>query len=53
MKDTEISKRFGIPISTLSDWKKRDQSNWRFKLYWFMKEKLSKEIGNGNREEHF
>jgi len=43
MKDTEISKRFGIPISTLSDWKKRDQRNWRYKLYWFIKEKLAKE----------
>lgn len=43
MKDTEISKRFNIPTSTLSDWKKRDKTNWRYRLYWFIKQKLAEE----------
>ena len=46
MKDTQLKERFGIPISTLSDWKKADSKNWRYKLYWFMKTKLAEEKGN-------
>ena len=37
IKDTEISKGFDIPISTLSDWKKRENENWRSRLYNYLK----------------
>lgn len=43
MKDTELSKRFGVPTRTLSDWKKQKPDNWRYKLYLFMQETLIKE----------
>lgn len=36
-KDTDIHKKFGIPISTLQDWKKRENDNWRKKLYLYLK----------------
>ena len=28
---------FGIPKSTINDWKNQDAENWRFKLYTFIK----------------
>ena len=37
MKDTEISKKYGIPISTLQDWKKSGKENWRYKVYMKLK----------------
>jgi len=43
MKDTEIHEKFGIPISTLQDWKKRDDDNWRKKLYLHLKNDDEKE----------
>jgi len=39
--DTAINKRFGIPISTIQDWKKTDKNNWRFKLYAYLKATLT------------
>lgn len=37
MKDTEIKQYFGVPISTLQDWKKSDPDNWRNKVYKLLK----------------
>jgi len=33
MSDTEIFHRYGIPTRTLQDWKKKDDDNWRKKVY--------------------
>ena len=33
MKDIEISRKFGLPISTIQDWKKADKDTWRYKVY--------------------
>ena len=32
LKDVEIVKIYGIPKSTLQDWKK-DKESWRYKVY--------------------
>ena len=37
MKDIDINKYFGIPISTIQDWKKSDPNRWRYKLYKHLK----------------
>ena len=37
MTDVAISKKFGIPIQSLQNWKKRDKANWRHKLYVYLK----------------
>ncbi len=37
MKDIEISRKFGLPISTIQDWKKTDKENWRYKLIMYLK----------------
>jgi len=51
--DTAIARRFKMPIRTLANWKKEKPSNWRRKLYIFMKEKLEREDHEEKREEHF
>jgi len=33
MSDTEIYRAYGIPTRTLQDWKKKDNDNWRKKVY--------------------
>lgn len=33
----DLTRLFGIPTSTLQDWKNRDDDNWRKKLYDFLK----------------
>ena len=33
IKDIEISRQLGIPISTIQDWKNSDKKGWRYKLY--------------------
>ena len=43
MKDIDICKRFNIPYRTLAEWKTKDKDNWRYKLYWFMQNKLTEE----------
>lgn len=53
MTDTDIAKRFEMPIRTLANWKKQDKKNWRRKLYIYMKEKLEREQHSEAREEHF
>lgn len=47
MKDIEINRKFGIPISTIQDWKNTDKDNWRFKLYTFLK--IQKELEDGKK----
>jgi len=42
MKDSEINKKFGLPISTIQDWKKTDVENWRYKLIMYLKEQGKK-----------
>ncbi len=37
----EILKEFGIPLSTLADWRTARKDSWRFKLYNFLKYKYS------------
>jgi len=40
MTNKEITKKFGIPQSTLSTWSNvSDESNWRFKLYKYLKDR--------------
>jgi len=53
MTDVKIAERFKMPIRTLANWKKQESSNWRRKLYVFMKEKLEREDHSKSREEHF
>jgi len=53
MTDVKIAERFKMPIRTLANWKKQEPSNWRRKLYVFMKEKLEREDHTEKREEHF
>ncbi len=38
MKDIEMNRKFGIPLSTLQDWKKSGKDNWRFKMYMYLKD---------------
>ena len=40
IKDTDIHKKFGIPISTLQDWKNREKDNWRKKIYLYLKKEI-------------
>ena len=44
MKDTEISNLFGIPYSTIADWKKRSSNDWRAKLYTYISLKTVEEL---------
>ncbi len=41
MKDVEINKKFGIPVTTLQDWKKADKDTWRNKVYLHLKNPAS------------
>jgi len=45
MKDKDLFERFGVPVGTLYVWKNKEKTNWRYKLYWFMVEKLAEEKG--------
>ena len=35
--DIELVRIFGIPNSTIQDWKKGDKNNWRYKLYTYLR----------------
>jgi hypothetical protein len=37
LKDIELVRIFGIPNSTIQDWKKGDKNNWRYKLYTYLR----------------
>ena len=37
MTRKEISKFLNIPLSSLSDWSRKDENNWRRKLYILLK----------------
>ncbi len=36
----KIKERFGVPLSTLQDWQKRDADNWRKRMYDHLVEKI-------------
>jgi hypothetical protein len=44
MFDTDITKKIGIPVTTLQDWKKKSPDNWRYKLYTFLKSHTVEEL---------
>ena len=37
IKDTDIARQLGIPITTIQDWKKSDKNGWRYNLYMKLK----------------
>jgi len=49
-KDTFIENALGIPTRTLQDWKNQEKSNWRYKVYRFLKESITLEKGVSDRE---
>lgn len=44
MKDTELIKILNIPSSTISDWKKTDEDNWRKIIYELLKSYPKEEL---------
>ena len=44
--DSDITKILSIPSSTLKDWKKSDATNWRFKVYNFLKQQSKSDLEN-------
>ena len=42
--DTDITIMLGVPNTTLRDWKKNDSTNWRKKLYTFIKSHTYEEL---------
>ena len=42
--DSDITKILSVPSSTLKDWKKSDATNWRFKVYSFLKQQSKKDL---------
>ena len=37
LKDTEIKELCGLPVTTLRDMKKKESTNWRYKVYNYLK----------------
>jgi hypothetical protein len=37
LSDMDIKRLFGIPNTTMRDWKKKDKSDWRYKVAMFLK----------------
>jgi len=37
MKDTEINKKYGVPLRTLQHWKHKPTTDWRYKVYMKLK----------------
>lgn len=57
MKDTQLLKIFGLPTTTSRDWKKKELSDYRKKIYLFLKtlkaeeaEKMMNEIVDKDEE---
>lgn len=42
--DTDITNFLGVPNTTLRDWKKTESTNWRKKLYTFIKSHTYEEL---------
>ena len=37
LNDMNIMRLFGVPNTTMRDWKKKDKSDWRYKVAMFLK----------------
>lgn len=37
LNDMDIMRLFGVPNTTMRDWKKKDKSDWRYKVAMFLK----------------
>jgi hypothetical protein len=44
MKDIELSKSVGLPVSTIQDWKKRKKEDWRHKIYRILSTREKEEL---------
>lgn len=44
LKDIDISRLLNIPQSNLREWKKKENDNWRFKIYTILKNMSEEEI---------
>jgi hypothetical protein len=44
ISDRALTRVFGIPSKTIADWKKRENENYRKKIYLFLKEYTEEEI---------
>lgn len=42
--DSDITDMLGLPRTTIQDWKKTDSTNWRKKLYTFIKSHTYEEL---------
>ena len=42
--DSDITKILSVPSSTLKDWKNSDATNWRFKVYNFLKQQSKEDL---------
>lgn len=44
LKDTDISAIFNISVNTIRDWKVKEKTNWRYKIYTLIKNMSKDEI---------
>ncbi len=44
IKDKDLSENLNIPSSTLQDWKKTEDDNWRKKIYNFLKDNFNPDL---------
>jgi len=44
LKDTEVKKYFGVPVTTMRDWKKKDKNDWRYRVAMFLKNQDHKKV---------
>ena len=42
--DSDITKILGIPRTNLQDWKNSDATNWRYKVYNFLKQQSKENL---------
>ena len=50
IKDKDLSINLNIPPSTLQDWKKTEDDNWRKKIYNFLKDNFNPDLLKKNRK---
>ena len=50
IKDKDLSENLNIPSSTLQDWKKTEDGNWRNKIYNFLKDNFNPDLLKKNRK---
>lgn len=44
ISDVKITQIMGLPRNTLQEWKKKDISDWRYKVYNYIKSKNEEEL---------